>query len=541
VLRDSGFFRISDFGFRISALAGLLSTALLWTAVLSSRPCAAGGVTIITHGLNGDVDGWITGMATNIPNYHRFAGTNFTSYEMFFYYSGGSYYLTSARVGGSQPFEPETGEIIIKLDWRQLADGNSYNTYQIATAVVPALLSTNFIPELGGHALAEFPMHLIGHSRGGSLICEMSRLLGTNGVWVDHLTTLDPHPLNNDGFNLDRFLYSAVDASARTYANVLFHDNYWQEIDFLVRGEPVTGAYIREFNNLSGGYSLAHSDVHLWYHGTVDLRTPTTDTEASLTNNERNNWWVPYESRGALGGFYYSLIGGGNRLSADQPVGQGFPAIEDGYNQWWDLGAGTSANRTALTSNNGSWPSLIKFNRIETNSVLQNQTTPVKYYYQWAQPANSTATISFYIDADFNPLNSNQKLVGEVNVPGTTSQNVSYQQFALALNATNASPGDHALFAKITANGRSRYLYAPELVRIISIQPPSLDIANLSSSQFRIGVNGAIGQTIILQYSTNLQTWFPLVTNTLASNRWVYTNAPAGDSSRQFYRAILSQ
>src|SRR5215510_5994446 len=161
------------------------------------------GVTIITHGLNGNVDGWVTGMATNVPNYSRFFGTNYSCYEIYFYPSNSSYYLTSARVAGTAAPVPGSGEIVIKLDWRQLADGNSYNTFQVAAAVTPALLSANFIPELGGHAIAEFPLHLIGHSRGGSLICELSRQLGTNGVWVDHVTTLDPHPLNDPAFPFD--------------------------------------------------------------------------------------------------------------------------------------------------------------------------------------------------------------------------------------------------------------------------------------------------------------------------------------------------
>src|SRR5262245_59572499 len=230
----------------------LVGQIFLWTLVGAPTPCAAGGVTLITHGLNGNTDGWVSGMASRLTNYTRFPGTNSTCYEVYFFNNGGNYVVSAARSAGSPPPATDSGEIVIKLDWRDLANGFSFNTFQIAAAVVPEFLNTNFIPELGGHALAEFPMHLIGHSRGGSVICEMSRLLGTNGVWVDHLTTLDPHPLNNDGFN-DAILYSAVDASARTYVNVLFHDNYWQNLNAFAYGEPVFGAFVRQLSNLNGG------------------------------------------------------------------------------------------------------------------------------------------------------------------------------------------------------------------------------------------------------------------------------------------------
>lgn len=458
----------------------------LWFSVANSTRGA--GVTLITHGLNGNVDGWITSMADQIPSYYRFPGTNFTCYELYFFQSGSNYFLTSTRTSGSSPLSSDSGEIIVKLDWRQLADGNSYNTYQVASAVVPALLSTNFISELNGHALAEFPLHLIGHSRGGSLVCELSRQLGTNGVWIDHLTTLDPHPLNNDGFTLDSLLYSDVDAPARTYSNVLFHDNYWQNASFPIYGEPVSGAYTRQLTNFSGGYSgtgRQHSDVHLWYHGTVDTNIPASyvedGTTISITSAMRTNWWNNYETKGAAAGFRYSLIGGGNRLSTDHPLGGGTPAIFDGYNQRWDLGAGTSTNnRTSLPANNGSWPNLIRFDRLETNSVVQGQSTLARFYYQWAQPTNNSAIVEFFIDDDFNPLNGNQKSLGQLTISGSTPTNVPGQTVSLTLNATNASPGYHSLLVRISAGDRSRYLYAPEWVQVVapsvSTNPPTLSI-----------------------------------------------------------------
>src|SRR5712664_1520394 len=141
--------------------------ALFLVCVLTPIHSFAAGVTIITHGLNGNVNGWVTGMADQIPNYYSFPGTNYTFYEMYFYPSGGSYFLTWTRLGGSQPSATDSGEIIVALDWSQLSDGDSFNTYQIAAAVAPALMSTTFISELNGHALTEMPIHLIGHSRGG--------------------------------------------------------------------------------------------------------------------------------------------------------------------------------------------------------------------------------------------------------------------------------------------------------------------------------------------------------------------------------------
>lgn len=527
--------------FKLFKLRSLVAGIGLAILRLGSTPHATAGVTLITHGLNGDVNGWVTGMATNIPAYPGFRGTKFSGYNMTFVPAGGGgFTLNATRTAGDAPTNSQSGEVIVKLDWSDLADGSSYNTYQVASAVVPALLSTNFIPELNGHALAEFPLHLIGHSRGGSLWCEVSRMLGTNGIWVDHLTTLDPHPLNDSAFPFDGFLYSAVDAPANTYENVLFHDNYWQNLNSLVRGKAVAGAYVRKLTNLDGANSAPHSDVHLWYHGTINTNTPTNDTEATLQAAQRTTWWTAYEAQGAQAGFVYSLIGGADRTRTAQPVGPGFEMIRDGYNQWWDLGAGVANNRTALPANNGAWPNVVKFNRTTTNHIEQGQVMPVKFYYQWGQPGTSLATLRIYLDADLNPLNANQTLVQEIVVPGTGAGFINFSTTNLTLTATNALPGIHTVLATITGAGRTRHLYAPEMVEVIlPRQPPTLDIVKLSATQYRIGVNSEAGQTVVLQSSPDLLTWTALATNAPTTSRWEFTNTPPSSPGTRYYRGLL--
>jgi hypothetical protein len=509
--------------------------------------CQGGGVTVITHGYNSDVNGWVTAMADAIPGYIGFSGTNFTTYKITLTTDGnGNYQYQYERTNGVAPALSDSGEIIVKLDWSQMSGGLStydISTYDVAWVASWVLMQTNAIAELSGHALAEFPLHLIGHSRGGSLVTEMSRILGTNGIWIDHLTTLDAHPLNNDG-NFD--LFFPTDASAsNTYVNVLFRDNYWQDfpggfLDF--NGESVGGAYDRHLTDLSGGYNNTtfaapyHSNVHLWYHGTVSWVTPVSDGDATITSTERQAWWVADEQAGTNAGFEYSLIAAGNRLSAEQPLGPGFPAINDGYNRKWDLGAGISNNRVSLGSNNGQWPNIIKCNVSGTNVVQAGDQVAVTFYYQYGG-GFSNAQCRVYFDADFNPNSFDEILVFEGSLTNTGVDRVVVKN--AGLNTALVSPGSYNVLVEIASGSQTRFAYAPEPVTILpSRVTPSLDIA-VGPPEIIVGVNGASGQRIALQVSSDLQNWLSVATNALTSNRWIYTNTSAADDGRLFYRAEL--
>ena len=155
----------------------------------------------------------------------------------------------------------------------------------------------------------------------------------------------------------------------------------------------------------------------------------------------------------------------------------------------------------------------------------------------WAVPASSNATISFYLDNDANPLNGNDQLLASTSMPGTGASSVTAATFNLPLTTTNASPGVHAIYARISSGGQTRLLYAPEYVTVLAAaQPPTLDIAQ-SGGQVTIGVNGQAGETIILQGSADLHNWSPLATNLLIANRWVYTNSPA--IGTKYFRAVV--
>ena len=114
----------------------------IWTglcfATLAGWCCSlrAAGVTVITHGYDSDADGWVRTMADEIPSYYWFQGTNFTTYKIKLTTDGTQYYYQWSRTNGSPPSLMDSGEIIVKLDWSQMAGGLTapydISTYDVA-------------------------------------------------------------------------------------------------------------------------------------------------------------------------------------------------------------------------------------------------------------------------------------------------------------------------------------------------------------------------------------------------------------------------
>lgn len=91
------------------------------------------------------------------------------------------------------------------------------------------------------------------------------------------------------------------------------------------------------------------------------------------------------------------------------------------------------------------------------------------------------------------------------------------------VNATTADPNpdDDAVSTLITVGSP----VAPQLV------PGKL----LVGGHFQLSVTNAPGQSVIIQASTNLITWIPILTNT---EPFIFTNFDSTNFSRRFYRAV---
>jgi hypothetical protein len=214
--------------------------------------------------------------------------------------------------------------IVLIFNWVDESDapatGPNWNYAQAAGDALYAALRdpvfANFPATPPASLIADRALHFIGHSRGACVCSEAIIRLARDGITVDHLTTLDPHPVNG---TLDPPLnFDWNDPTPARWSNITFADNYYRAdggglnaFDF--DGIPINGAFNTLLSesalNCSGcGYSQAHSDTHLWHHGTIDLSPTPCDGEACITQQMRETWWPQgYTQRG----YYYSLIGGG--------------------------------------------------------------------------------------------------------------------------------------------------------------------------------------------------------------------------------------
>ncbi|HPA48278.1 MAG TPA: hypothetical protein PK395_21115 [bacterium] len=430
-------------------------------ALLLSLPAHSDGVTIIAHGWNPNSESpvWLSEMQTAIAERYLGGEQNF-----------GKITITSDFLGRltavCNPWNIDlasssTGEIIVTLDWSSVANHllpNGKSTQEIAAAVESVILNG----QNGKKALAELPIHLIGHSRGGSLVCELARRLGEQGLVVDHLSPLDPHPLTAS--DPQSSLRTIIDAPALVYENVVFADAFSQFISY-PQGQQIPGAYNRYFASLPGGYHnesggafADHRNVYLWYHGTIDLSESTGNGEAEIGAQERQSWWNEYETengiRGARSGFYYSRINGkGNRLSADRPVSEG-DRIVDGYNQ----SVGGEGARESLAWSSAVWPNIVRLEMPRGDSGVHQIAvgTPLEIRYA-LQDYDSESTVSFYADLDRNPYNDNAIPLGS-QTHSATGKNILRTSFTCE-TSTLTQDTIHYIAAKITDTVRTRYFY----------------------------------------------------------------------------------
>ncbi|MCB9839199.1 MAG: hypothetical protein H6813_07670 [Phycisphaeraceae bacterium] len=293
--------------------------------------------TVITHGLSlGSKGAWVQNMAEAVV-------ANGPSGGSVYRYDGatGAWRYLPALSDGS------TETIALIFNWVDESDGVStgpnWGYAQAASdALVAALRDARYLDGTGPGDLASGrTLHLIGHSRGAVVMSEASMRLVAGGITVDHLTTLDPHPVNginagclgvagDDWDDADPQRWSRGDGCAE----VTFLDNYYRfdgnGCD--PNGQPVDGAFnvsLRDVlgdtaifdNDLFGSCPLEHTKVHAFYHGTVDLGAANDGDGCDIDNGWYTTTGEPGCSSRACQGFFYSALGDG--LSMRPAMGAG--------------------------------------------------------------------------------------------------------------------------------------------------------------------------------------------------------------------------
>src|SRR5688572_13466648 len=155
-----------------------------------------------------------------------------------------------------------SGEMIIRLDW---SEANISPTGIIAEAVARYMV---------GNGLVEQEIHLAGPSRGASVMSNLAGALGERGVWVDHVTYIDPVPAGG----VIPGLGDLVDGPMRVTENIIFADNYWRSDNNVVTGfdgQPVDGAHDVSLNDtVQEDSEDPHVVAGLYYIATVDPDAP---------------------------------------------------------------------------------------------------------------------------------------------------------------------------------------------------------------------------------------------------------------------------
>jgi len=356
-------------------IAIALSVALAALGASPAQPTC--GLTIITHGYqnpggSGALPAWVREMAQEITN--RIAAA-IPIYRVRYDKDTDTVLLQD---GAGSINVTETGGAIVLLDW--VAVANETLDYP-AQFVADRFFVYLFGQTHSGRYLVELPIHLIGHSRGTSLNTRIAAALAGNGVLVEQVTTLDPHPVRPGD------IPGGTDVIPTTYINTVFADNYYRTGAFPA-GRQVTGAANDDLSNtIDGDDCSEHTSVHTYYFGTVDL-----DALADVDGCDvQDIWYLQSLPRGETG----------YNFSRYSDIRVARPA--DGINQFL-VGAGGTGTRDPLDSPNQLWPNVGVDQRSSLPSrVLPGQGVAIPYYFN---DRNTEQMVILSLDNDTNPYNN---------------------------------------------------------------------------------------------------------------------------------------
>jgi hypothetical protein len=281
---------------------------------LSLVNISAGTVTLVTHGMDSNAKTWVTDMCMAMQRYQQTQGSE--SDVFYVEVPRQSSVLALPQFIVKQLTTNSTSpdrNIIIAFDWNYYATSTlfgafvDFNTGDVVQYPTFLLRMINPLPGIED-PLVEHPLHLVGHSRGGSLLSGVCDRLAEIGLPVAHLTTLDPraHP-------------TSLDIPPHVAATVLFADNYYQTNDTLTFGSYMAEAYNRTpilwDNYLSTTppvplVSDGHTDIHNWYHRTIEKLTQPADT---VMQGFYKAWFSPDDEDGAKTGYYFEFCPQGVR------------------------------------------------------------------------------------------------------------------------------------------------------------------------------------------------------------------------------------
>jgi hypothetical protein len=438
------------------------------------------GVTFITHGAQAPGDApqlpsWVTRMAeevaARIGDIYGGGAESVAQFRMTVEevegavrVTGWDFHGTFAPAAEDSPTTYDLadslgGEAVVSLDWSAIA-----TPWEATTQTVAAAISTYLFGDLAslGAALFASPIHLIGHSRGASMVGALAEDFGQAGVWVDQVTYLDTHPID--------FPVGADDWGDNGFAvteNVVFADSYWRaDLDpFDFDGEAVPGAYNAELNedllDNGLGYSSAHSNVHLWYHGTIDTTEGIHDGEVELTATQLAAWYDTAQGmagpRGETG-YYYSRVIGGVRPSA------GLATV-----------LGGEGSRAALAWTDAVWPNMLGLEMASTaRNFVPGDMLGVQFYHQ---DYDSQSSARFYLDPDRNPYNDNAILVSSSSGQTLEKTGATPEAQSGVCDLTGVALGDYFVLGAISDEaGHVRYAYAADSITVGTPAPAITDL-----------------------------------------------------------------